>query len=38
MTELKKIKFTGVKVDKLLSFLEEADIKEHQVIDIQNGI
>lgn len=38
MTELKKIKFTGVKVDKLLSFLEEADIKEHQVIDIQNGM
>ena len=38
MTELKKIKFTGVKVDKLLSFLEEADIKEHQVIDIQDGM
>lgn len=38
MTELKKIKFTGVKVDELLSFLEEADIKEHQVIDIQNGM
>lgn len=38
MTELKKIKFTGVKIDGLLSFLEEADIREHQVIDIQNGM
>ena len=38
MTELKKIKFDGVKIDKFLSFLEEADIKEHQVIDIQDGM
>ena len=38
MTELIKLKFTGVHLDELLAFLEEADIKEHQVIDIQAGM
>ena len=37
MTELIKLKLTGVHLDALLAFLEEADIKEHQVIDIQAG-
>ena len=38
MTELIKLKFTGVHLDALLAFLEEADIKEHQVIDTQAGM